>query len=201
MKKTVCLLFVLTVAAAAEMSLPEGIPVRVRLSNDLPRATAVTLGQPVELSVIEEVRFQGNLAIAVGARATGTCTAGDKNHKLVTEFSIDRVQTVDGSWINLRNAARKDTTAALVRTDQASGRDADPDLVLPRGATFGLFVDEKKTVAMIPTEQPKQDPSTLQWLASQIDLDSSWSQNFFKVGCCFLVMLAFLHQRRMNRQV
>jgi hypothetical protein len=181
MTKTVCLFFALTIAAAAEMWIPEGTPVRVRLGEDLPRFTAEAVGQPVEFSVIEEVRVLDKVVIAVGAQAIGTrvLTNGDLDHKPSINVVIDRVRAIDGSWIPLRYAAKKNAGSVLVRIDQQKDQPADPNILLPRGATFSLYVDESEiTAAAAERAARNQRPGILQWLVSQID-PAMWTQRWF----------------------
>jgi hypothetical protein len=205
MTKTVCLLFVLTVAAAAEMWVPDGIPVQVRLGDDLVRIPADGVEQPVEFSVIEEVRVQGKAVIGVGATAIGkrVLTPGDKTHKPSMDIAIYRVQAVDGSWINLRYSAKKAENAVLIRTDQPAGRSADPEILLPRGARFALFVDEKSVQPAVTQAETKTYPSILLWLIGDIDPASIWPRQYstwLSVAGCLLILLGLIHQRRMNRQ-
>ena len=204
--KTVCLLFVLTAAAAAEMWIPEGTPVRVRLDKDLPQEMVCAAGQPAEFSVIEEVRVQGRVAIAVGAQAMGTqvLTAGDKDHKPSVTVTIDRVRAMDGSWIPLRYAAKRNGESGLIRIDALKERPADPRLLLPRGATFALYVDDSPAAAAVASPAAeKQYPSILKWLISEADpglTAAARCATWLSVGGCLLVLLGAIHQRREDRR-
>ena len=86
--------------AAAQIAIPDGTKLRVRLDQTISSATAEQ-GQAVELSITEAVKVNDQAVISDGARVTGTVTmAPEKRHmgragKL--DFSIDRVRAVDGN--------------------------------------------------------------------------------------------------------
>jgi hypothetical protein len=92
-------------AQANQMTLPEGTKIRVRLEQDISSATAEQ-GQPVQLTVTEDVRIGDTVVIKQGAPVVGTVTeAQQKRHMGRTgklDFSIDRVVAVDGTSIPLR---------------------------------------------------------------------------------------------------
>ncbi|MBV9082306.1 MAG: PEGA domain-containing protein [Acidobacteriaceae bacterium] len=96
--------------AAAEVTIPDGTRLRVRLDQTISSGTADE-GQAVELSVTEPVKIGDQVVIPEGARVTGTITmAQEKRHmgragKL--DFSIDRVRAIDGDWIPLRYTVNK----------------------------------------------------------------------------------------------
>jgi hypothetical protein len=103
--------FLLSAAlAAAQITVPDGTRIRVRLDQSISSSTAEE-GQTVELSVTEPVKVGDQLAILEGARVTGTVTqAQEKRHmgragKL--DFSIDRVRVADGNWVPLRYTVNK----------------------------------------------------------------------------------------------
>lgn len=96
--------------AAAQITIPDGTKLRVRLDQTISSATAEQ-GQAVELSITEAVRVNDQVVIPDGARVTGTVTmAQEKRHmgragKL--DFSIDRVRAIDGEWIPIRYTVNK----------------------------------------------------------------------------------------------
>lgn len=96
--------------AAAQITIPDGTKLRVRLDQSISSATAEQ-GQGVELSITEAVKVNDQLVIPDGARVTGTVTmAQEKRHmgragKL--DFSIDRVRAIDGEWIPIRYTVNK----------------------------------------------------------------------------------------------
>jgi hypothetical protein len=104
-------LFLMTAGlAAAEVVVPDGTKLRVRLDQTITSATAEQ-GQAVELTVTEPVKVGDQIVIAEGARVTGTITtAQEKRHmgragKL--DFSIDRVRAIDNEWVPLRYTVNK----------------------------------------------------------------------------------------------
>jgi hypothetical protein len=103
--------FLLSAAlVAAQVNVPDGTKIRVRLDQTLSSGTA-DQGQVVELSVAESIKVDGQVVIPEGSRVTGTVTeAQEKRHmgragKL--DFSIDRVRAADGEWIPLRYTINK----------------------------------------------------------------------------------------------
>jgi hypothetical protein len=103
--------FLLSAAlVAAQVTVPDGTKIRVRLDQTLSSGTTEQ-GQTVELSVTEPVKVDGQVVIPEGSRVTGTVTeAQEKRHmgragKL--DFSIDRVRAADGEWIPLRYTINK----------------------------------------------------------------------------------------------
>ena len=158
--------------AAAEVSIPDGTKLRVRLDQSISSATAEQ-GQAVELSVTEAVKVGDQIVIPDGARVTGTVTeAQEKRHmgragKL--DFSIDRVRTVDGEWVPLRySVTKKNGESHAVRTGVITAGAAvlfwpaapafllmkGKDITLNKGMIFDTFTDQDhvlKTSAQLST--------------------------------------------------
>ncbi len=152
--------FLLAGLAAAEVTIPDGTKLRVRLDQSISSATAEE-GQSVELSVTEAVKVNGQVVIADGARVTGTVTeAQEKRHmgragKL--DFSIDRVRTVDGEWVPLRyTVTKKNGESLAARTGVITAGAAvlfwpaapafllmkGKDITLNKGMVFDTFTDQ-----------------------------------------------------------
>ena len=204
MTKTVCLSFVLTVAAAAQIWIPDGTPVRVKLDQDLMRNTPAVAGDPVEFSVIEEVRVQQRVVIAVGAQAMGTLVPGkaEANGKPGLDVAINRVRSVDGSWLHVRYSAQKNAAAGLARADYHVSQRDDPKLLLPHGATFALYVDEPQTNGQV-TDPPPLAKEQAGWLADELAPDSLWPQRYSNALCAaggLLIVLGMVHRRKTNRE-
>jgi hypothetical protein len=105
------LLAVLTAfTCEAQMIIPEGTRIRVRLENTVSSAKAEE-GQTVEFSVTEPVRIDKNIVIAEGARVTGTITEAHEKRRMgragKLDFSIDRVKATDNQWVPLRYTVTK----------------------------------------------------------------------------------------------
>jgi hypothetical protein len=109
MRKAI-IFFISAGLAAAQITIPDGTKLRVRLDQTISSATAEQ-GQAVELSITEAVKVNDQVVIPDGARVTGTVTmAQEKRHmgragKL--DFSIDRVRAIDGEWIPIRYTVNK----------------------------------------------------------------------------------------------
>ncbi len=110
MRKSLIAFLITSSIAAAQVTIPDGTKIRVRLEQTISSATA-DQGQAVDLSVTEAVKAGGQIVIPEGARVTGTVTlAQEKRHmgragKL--DFSIDRVRAADGEWVPLRYTVNK----------------------------------------------------------------------------------------------
>jgi PEGA domain len=108
--KTLMTFLISAVLAAAQVNIPDGTKLRVRLDQSISSSTAEQ-GQTVELSVTEPLKVGDQVVIPEGSRVTGTITqAQEKRHmgragKL--DFSIDRVRALDGEWIPLRYTVNK----------------------------------------------------------------------------------------------
>ncbi|SPF56477.1 hypothetical protein SBA4_870025 [Candidatus Sulfopaludibacter sp. SbA4] len=90
--------------------IPDGTKVRVRLEENLSSETA-ELGQTVDFSVTQEVRVGDAVVIANGARATGSIVKAEQRRRLgrsgQLDFTIERIQLVDGNWLNVRYTPMK----------------------------------------------------------------------------------------------
>lgn len=152
--------FILAGLAAAEVTIPDGTKLRVRLDQSISSATAEE-GQAVELSVTEAIKVAGETVIPDGSRVTGTVTeAQEKRHmgragKL--DFSIDRVRSVDGEWVLLRyTVTKKNGESHAVRTGVITAGAAvlfwpaapafllmkGKDITLNKGMVFDTFTDQ-----------------------------------------------------------
>ncbi len=110
--------------AMAQVMIPDGTKIRLRLEENLSSATA-DLGQVVDFAVTQEVRVGDAIVIANGARATGNIIKVEHRRSMgragYLDFSIERVQLVDGNWLNVRytpekNHGKGDGAAAGVTT-------------------------------------------------------------------------------------
>lgn len=164
MKKTLIAFAVSASIAAAQVVVPDGTKIRVRLDQAISSATAEQ-GQSVELSVTESVKVGDIVAIPEGARVTGTVTeAQEKRHmgragKL--DFSIDRVRSADGEWVPLRYTINKKSggshavsTGVLTAGAAVLFWPAAPafllmkgkDVTLNKGMVFDTFTDQDHTI-------------------------------------------------------
>jgi hypothetical protein len=96
--------------ALAQVVLPEGTKVRVRLEQTLSSATAEE-GQPVQLSVTEDVKAGESVVIAQGAGCVGSITQAVPKRRMgrtgKLDFSIERCAAVDGNPVPLRYTVNK----------------------------------------------------------------------------------------------
>ena len=142
--------------AMAQVTIPDGTRIRVRLEENLNSATA-ELGETVDFSVTQEVRVGDAIVIANGARATGSIIRREGRRTLTRggelDFTIDRVQMVDGNWLNVRYHPMKNhgkngvavgvITAGLAAIFWHPGQDA----FIIKGHIYEVFADESTYVA------------------------------------------------------
>ncbi len=162
--KLVITLLLSAAVLAAQVTVPDGTKIRVRLDQTLSSGTA-DQGQVVELSVTEPIKVDGQVVIPEGSRVTGTVTeAQEKRHmgragKL--DFSIDRVRAADGEWIPLRYSINKKSggshavsTGVLTAGAAVLFWPAAPafllikgkDVTLNKGIVFDTFTDQDHAI-------------------------------------------------------
>lgn len=163
MKTTIAFLLCASLALA-EVNIPDGTKLRVRLDQTISSATA-DQGQGVELSTTEAIKIGDQVVIPEGSRVSGTIVeAQEKRHmgragKL--DFSIDRVRCADGEWIPLRYTVNKKnggshavSTGIMTAGAALLFWPAAPafllikgkDVTINRGVTFDTFTDQDHVV-------------------------------------------------------
>ncbi|MFN7925286.1 MAG: PEGA domain-containing protein [Bryobacteraceae bacterium] len=154
---SVAILSVLT--CSAQIVIPEGTKIRVRLDQPISSATAEE-GQSVELAVAEPVKVGEATVIAEGARVTGTITQAQGKRVLgragKLDFSIDRVKSLDDQWVPLRyTVTKKSGNSRAWSTGIVSAGVAfafwpaapvvllrkGKDITINRGVSFDVFTD------------------------------------------------------------
>ena len=143
--------------AAAQMQIPQGTPVRVRLEDDLSSATAQE-GQKVALTVVDDVAIGGSVVIPAGATVLGHVTEAvprklGRNGKL--DFSVESLTAGDGEAIRLRYSRDQKSTNTLAKGIMSGGAmvflgPAGPlirvmsakDATLQKGTVVQVFTDE-----------------------------------------------------------
>lgn len=160
MRQAFILTAVLSVTGLAQVQIPDGTRIRVRLEHPVSSASAQE-GETVSFSVADPVRVGDALVIVQGASATGTVTLAQERRRMgrsgKLDFSIERVRAVDGQWIPVRYTLTKkeggsrSTTAGVTTGILAvafwpaapfallmKGKDA----AVPKGQIFEVFTDE-----------------------------------------------------------
>jgi hypothetical protein len=167
------LLFVpiLTAVAAAQVVIPDGTKIRLRLDQTLSSATAEE-GQSVELSVAEGIKVDGVMVVKEGARATGTVVMAQEKRRMgragKLDFSVDRVRAVNGEWLPVRYTMTKKTgdskavsTGIITAGVAVVFWPAAPfvllrhgkDTTVNKGMAFDVFIEGNHTVASEPPAQ------------------------------------------------
>ncbi len=92
-------------AAAAQIVIPDGTEVRLRLVSRVSSADA-RVDDTIHLEAVEDVIVGGVVVIAKGAEGRGTVLRAERRksfgRKGKLDFSIDCVKTVDGQNVRLR---------------------------------------------------------------------------------------------------
>jgi len=154
----------------AQITIPEGTMIRVRLEHDLSSATAQE-GQSVQLSVIDVIKIGETVVIAEDAKVTGRVVLAQEKRRLgrtgKIDFSVERVMAVDQTNIPLRYTSNKKeggskaVSTGIITAGVAvlffpaaplvllrKGKDAE----IPRGMTFNVFTDQSHvlTTSSVP---------------------------------------------------
>ncbi len=159
MKPLVLFLALGVTICEAQITIPEGTKIRVRLESTITSATAEE-GQTVELAVWEAVKLGDVTVIAEGARATGTVTEAHEKRRMgragKLDFSIDRVKATDNQWVPLRySVTKKSGESHAVRTGVITAGVAvafwpaapvmllmkGKDIVINKGVGFDVYTD------------------------------------------------------------
>lgn len=184
MRTTYLLAFLLAGAgcslAPAQVLLPEGARVRVRLEQALSSATAEE-GQSVNLSVIDDVKIGDTIVIAQGAACVGTIIQAVPKRRMgrtgKLDFTIERVAAVDGSNVPLRySPTRKEGGSNATKAGILTAAGAivfwpaapvfllmkGKDVTLNRGMTFEVFTDQRFTLSPKATTIAPAGANTVQ---------------------------------------
>jgi len=172
-------------AQDAQDQLPEGTMVRVRLEQTLSSATAEE-GQPVQLTVADNVPLGDRVVIRQGASVVGRVTLAQPKRRMgragKLDFSIERVATADGSSIPLRYTSHKTEGGShAVLTGVLTGGAAlafwpaaplfllikGKDSTLSRGVEFDVFTDQAFT--LLHSAPAAAAPTASQQLAAAPD--------------------------------
>src|SRR3954454_20135733 len=91
--KLIATLLAFAAVSAAQVTIPDGTKIRVRLDQSISSGTAEQ-GQSVELSVVEAIHVNEQVVIPEGSRVTGTITEAHEKRNMgragKLDFSIDR---------------------------------------------------------------------------------------------------------------
>jgi hypothetical protein len=98
---------VLAAIASAQVVIPDGTKMRLRLDQTLSSGTADE-GQTVELSVAEAVTVDGVTVVQEGARATGTVVLAQEKRRMGTRWASSTFQLI-ASAVPMGNGCLFDT--------------------------------------------------------------------------------------------
>ena len=168
--KALLMLPVLTAVASAQIVVPDGTKLRLRLDQTLSSATADE-GQTVELSVAEAIKVRGATVVQEGSRATGTIVLAQEKRRMgrsgKLDFSVDRVRASNGEWLPVRyTLTKKQGDSKAVSTGVITAGVAvvfwpaapfvllrhGKDTTINKGVTFDVFIDGNHTVNSAPNQ-------------------------------------------------
>ncbi|MBI3682259.1 MAG: PEGA domain-containing protein [Acidobacteria bacterium] len=174
MRSNLLLMLLWAGAGLAQIVVPEGTKIRVRLDQTISSATAEE-GQTVELTATDAVRIGDVVVVPEGARVTGTITEARSKRRMgragKMDFSIDRVKTSDNQWVQLRyTVTKKSGESHAVRTGVITAGVAavfwpaapvfllmkGKDITINKGVTFDVYTDVNHTLnaSTSPTVPP-----------------------------------------------
>jgi hypothetical protein len=164
----------LTAVASAQLVVPDGTKLRLRLDQTLSSATADE-GQTVELSVTDAIAVDGVTVVQEGARASGTVVLAQEKRRMgragKLDFSVDRVRSVNGQWLPVRyTLTKKEGDSKAVSTGVITAGVAvvfwpaapfilmrhGKDTTINKGVTFDVFVDGNHMLNAAPSAAPPQ---------------------------------------------
>ena len=168
--KALLMLPVLTTVASAQIVVPDGTKLLLRLDQTLSSATADE-GQTVELSVAEAIKVEGATVVQEGSRATGTIVLAQEKRRMgrsgKLDFSVDRVRASNGEWLPVRyTLTKKQGDSKAVSTGVITAGVAvvfwpaapfvllrhGKDTTINKGVTFDVFIDGNHTVNSAPNQ-------------------------------------------------
>jgi hypothetical protein len=167
-------------AASAQVMLPEGTRVRVRLEQALSSATAEQ-GQAVNFSVIDDVKIGEIIVVAQGATCVGEVIQALPKRRMgrtgKLDFTIERVAAVDGSSVPLRySPTKREGGSHATRTGILTAAGAvifwpaapvfllmkGKDVTVNKGMTFEVFTDQRFTLSPKATTVAPAGSNTVQ---------------------------------------
>jgi hypothetical protein len=165
--------------ASAQIVLPEGTRVRVRLEQTLSSATAEE-GQSVNLSVTDDVKIGETIVVAQGATCVGSVVHAVPKRRMgrsgKLDFTIERVVTVDGSSVPLRySPTKKEGGSNSVKTGVLTGAAAiifwpaapafllikGKDVTVNKGIVVDVFTDQRYVLTPKAAVMPPAGSNTL----------------------------------------
>ena len=158
--------------AMTQVIIPDGTRIRVRLQQNLSSEDA-EVGQVVDFAVTQEVRIGDAVVIASGAPAQGSIITAETSRRMgragKLALTVERVQMVDGNWLNVRYTPEKAqgkgqvaTTSVLTSVIAVAFLPAAPlgllkkggNATIIKGRSYEVFSDENTPVMGIAASTP-----------------------------------------------
>lgn len=138
-----------------KLALHDATPIRLRLTRDLP-FTNVKPGDQVDFEVVDDIRIDGLLVMAHGARATAIITQAEPPTRMgrggKLGVSLDYVPLLNGGRVAVRPAQERHPAAEMrgvAPVAAAMVRPAAPSLlfaygpgeIFPEGSVLAVYID------------------------------------------------------------
>lgn len=154
----------ITNVSFGQLTVPNGTKISCRLEQAITSATADE-GQPVQLTVTENVKVGDTVVIPQGAPVLGTIVTAQEKRRMgrtgKLDFSIDKVRAADGDFIPLRyTMQKKEGGSSAVSTGVMTAGAAvlfwpaapifllrkGKDVTINKGMVFEVFTDQDHAV-------------------------------------------------------
>ncbi|OHB17765.1 MAG: hypothetical protein A2734_02815 [Parcubacteria group bacterium RIFCSPHIGHO2_01_FULL_40_30] len=150
-------------SAVGQLTIPDGVEVRLRLTERLTSATA-RVDQRVRFEVAEDVLVNDKVVIPMGAQASGAVIEAQKKKSFgragKLNFTIDYVKAVDGQNIRLRTTKERKGDESYVKAGVITYL-AGPfgllvkgkEVEIPAGIEYTIFIDGERRINLKPTAE------------------------------------------------
>jgi serine/threonine protein kinase len=134
----------------------DGTPFPITVADDIP--ADATLGLPLRFTVSEDFKVQGVVVMSKGAAVFGEITETPKKKKFFglgngkLSFSLAKVQTTAGTWLNIRVLPVPRTDGVSQRPVEVSGKKESKNVAAPQGTEYIAYIDGSQSPAVPATQ-------------------------------------------------
>jgi hypothetical protein len=141
---------------STSLTLQQGTLIKVALQQDL-NGKEASVGQPVNFLLSEDILLDNKVAIAKGAKVTGTITEAERSKALGKKgklgFSIDYLYLPSGKTVKLRNEVQKNLNGSGAAVAAGAVLLTPAALLIPgknakylKGEIFTAYIDSDVTI-------------------------------------------------------
>jgi serine/threonine protein kinase len=133
------------------VTVPDRTPIRIALAADVPIDAGE--GYALRFTTAEDFRAGRDVVIAQGATVTGAVSEGVGKKKFMRgpgkiSFSLEHLDAVDGTKLNVRAAPARGANAEARHTIDINGRRPKKDVAASAGDEFIAYIDGDQTVSV-----------------------------------------------------